>query len=87
MLSVLSELLDKEASASVIRFYESCVLALCRGDWSASPGPKLLARRKRPFGAGKVRKLARQIAQFVLAGIELRVHATDKTSINMDSRD
>ncbi len=40
MLSVLSELLGDEASGPVIRFYETSVLALCRGDWSAPPVPK-----------------------------------------------
>ena len=86
MLSVLGELLGDEASGPVIRFYETIVLALCRGDWSASPAPKSHARGKRTIGAGKIKVLARQIVQFLLAGIAMKVHARDATSGIMNRR-
>ncbi len=79
MLSVLGDLLGGEASAPVIRFYETSVLALCHGDWSASPAPKSDSQGKRAIGARKIKVLARQIARFVLAGIEMRVHLKDET--------
>jgi hypothetical protein len=65
MLSVLGELLGDEASVSVIRFYETSVLALCRGDWSAPRVPKSCAQEKRAIGAGKIEVLANQITQFL----------------------
>jgi len=80
MLSVLGELLGDEASASVIRFYETSVLALCRGDWSAPRVPKSHAQEKRVIGARKIEVLANQITQFLLAGIAVKVHETQTTS-------
>jgi len=80
MLSVLGELLGDEASAPVIRFYETSVLALCRGDWSASRVPKSHTQGKRAIGAGKIEVLAKQITRFLLAGIVMKVHVGDTTS-------
>jgi AcrR family transcriptional regulator len=80
MLSVLGELLGDEASGPVIRFYETSVLALCRGDWSASRVPKSHAQGKRTIRAGKIEVLARQITQFLLAGIAMKVHERETTS-------
>ena len=77
MLSVLGELLGDEASRPVIRFYETIVLALCRGDWSASPASKSDAQGKRTLGARKTKAIARQITQFLLAGIAMNVHENE----------
>ncbi|MHC4176644.1 MAG: TetR/AcrR family transcriptional regulator [Planctomycetota bacterium] len=80
MLSVLGELLGDEASENVIRFYETSVLALCRANWSASPSSKSYAQATHTIGTKKINVLAKQIVRFVLAGIEMNVHARDTTS-------
>jgi AcrR family transcriptional regulator len=79
MLSVLGELLGDEASATAIRFYETSVLALCRGDWSAPRVPKTRVQENRAIGAGKIRVLANQITQMLLAGIAVKVHKRKTT--------
>ena len=86
MLSVLGELLGEEASVSAIRFYETSVLALCRGDWPASPVPKSGAQGERTIGVRKINLLAKQIARFLLAGIEMKVHSNDTNSVVMNRR-
>ena len=86
MLAVLGELLGDEASDNVIRFYETSVLALCRGDWSASPASKSHAQGTRTIGAGKIKVLAEQITRFLLAAIEKKVHVNDATSGIMNRR-
>jgi hypothetical protein len=80
MLRVLGELLGEESSGPVIQFYETSVLALCRGDWSAPRVPKSCAQEKRAIGAGKIEVLANQITQFLLAGIAMKVHERQTTS-------
>jgi AcrR family transcriptional regulator len=79
MLSVLTELLGDEASRSAIEFYETSVLALARAGWSQSAPPGADGWESPPIGARKINTLARQITQFLLAGIETNVHETPKT--------
>ncbi len=74
MLSVLAELLGDEASRSTIEFYETSVLALARAGWSRSAIPGADGGEVRPIGTRKLNTLAKQITQFLLAGIETRVH-------------
>ena len=77
---MLGELLGDEASDHVIRFYETSVPALCRANWSASPASQSYARGTRAIGAGKIKVLAKQIARFLLAALEMKVHVSDATS-------
>lgn len=77
MLSVLSELLGDDASGPVIRFYETSVLGLCRGGWSTPTASKAGATRSSAISARRLKVLARQIARFMLAGIEKEVHERD----------
>ncbi len=86
MLSVLRELLGDEASANVVRFYETSVLALCRANWSASPVSKPHAQATRTVGAKKIKVLAEQIVRFVLAGIETKAHVRDTTPQTINGR-
>ncbi len=77
MLSVLKELLGDEASAAAVRFYETSALALCRGGWAAPASPGQATYETRPISARKIETLAQQITQFLLAGIETKVHVLD----------
>ncbi|HUT89723.1 MAG TPA: CerR family C-terminal domain-containing protein [Thermoguttaceae bacterium] len=86
MLAVLGELLGDDASDNVIRFCETSVPALCRGDWSASPAPKSYAQGKGTIGTRQIKVLAGRIARFLLAGIEMKVHARDATLRIMNRR-
>ncbi len=76
MLGVLRELLGEEPTGRAIRFYETSVLALCRGSWSTSPGSEA---GNRVIGTRKINVLARQITQFVVAGVEMGVHTGELT--------
>ena len=79
MLSVLTELLGDEASRSEIEFYETSVLALARAGWSLSAIPGADGWETPPIGTRKRNTLAKQITQFLLAGIETKVHETFRT--------
>ncbi len=74
MLSALRELLGDKVCRSAMRFYETSVLALCRGGWSASALPGSDSPGRRLMGARKINMLAKQITRFLLAGIETKVH-------------
>ena len=74
MLSLLSELLGGGASASVIRFYETSLLGLCRGNWSGSQSRKSQAPKKAGIGRKRIEALTGQITQFLLQGIAAKVH-------------
>ncbi len=74
VLSVLRELLGDGASRSAIRFYETSMLALCRGGWSASALPGSDNPERRLMGARRINTLAKRITRFLLAGIETKVH-------------
>jgi len=71
MLAVLAELLGDDGSRAAIRFYETSVLALCRGGWSASGMPGAGGPEMRRIGPRKINALARQLTQFMLAGIDV----------------
>jgi len=79
MLSVLTELLGDEASRSTIEFYETSVLALARAGWSRSVIPGADGWEAPLLGTRKLNTLAKQITQFLLAGIETKVHDTFRT--------
>jgi AcrR family transcriptional regulator len=74
MLGVLAELLGDGASRFTIEFYETAARALSSGGWGASSLPGSDGPERRPLGARKLSSLARQIARFLLAGIEAAVH-------------
>ena len=76
MLTVLTELLDDEASGSEIEFYETSALALARAGWSRLAFPGADGLEAHPIGTRNLNTLAKQITQFLLAGIETRVHET-----------
>lgn len=78
MLNVLEELLGRGALSSVIRFYETSVLALCRGPW-ATPSPfAVVPSERHRIDSEEIDVLARQVTHFLLAGIELRVHLAEE---------
>ena len=74
MLSVLGELLGGAASASVIQFYETSLLGLCRGDWSGPQSMKSPTPKKAGIGRKRIEVLTGQITQFLLQGIAAKVH-------------
>ena len=74
MLSVLGQLLSGEASAAVIRFYETSLLGLCQGDWSGPQARKSQTLKKAGIGRKRIEVLTGQITQFLLQGIAAKVH-------------
>lgn len=78
MLNVLGKLLGRDASSSVIGFYETSVLALCRGPWAATSPCEIVPSERRRIGSEQIDILARQITHLLLAGIESRVHLLEE---------
>ncbi len=78
MLDVLGELLGRDASSAVVQFYETSVLALCRGQWAATSPCGMVPSERRTIRAEEMDVLAKQITQFLLAGIESRVHLMEE---------
>jgi AcrR family transcriptional regulator len=81
MLTVLRELLGAETPDSVVDFYETCVLALCRGAWFESG-----AHQERSANAQAIALLAKRIANFVLMGIENEIHSLTSSSQSINRR-
>ncbi len=81
MLSVLRELLGKMTPDTVVTFYETCVLALCRGAWFGSD-----AYHKQPASVEEVELLATRVTRFMLMGIESEIHLMPANSQSIQRR-
>ena len=82
MLSVLRELLGAKTPDMVVNFYETCVLALCRGEWFNSDADK-----KRPANVEEIELLASRIKRFMLLGIKNKIHLMPANSPLINTRE
>jgi len=74
VLAVLAELLGEDASRQAVLFHETCMLALCRADWSRPSAYGTDGLVRQPMSARRIGALSRRITRFILAGMEARAH-------------